>query len=277
MMRAWLAALIVTVAFHGIAYGQGFLDSVFGPSGFGMWGQGQMDQQTTQRFNSPEFYQGQMNPEQGQFPQGVPPQAPMQYGQQGAPGYYPPQGAPQVQYYSNQPGAEGDWQGAQQPMMQQAPPGYQVQQAPPPVRYAPQQQRVQGPPPAQSMQPPLRPGQYSPQQGPPPSPDVDRLPPGAVSITTITPDGTTVQYYPPAGEAPPPVQQPGRRVAPQRPKKPAATATAKPAPEQTQAGARTDETGGVAMPKPVQIPSGRDPRSGWDHAVNRAPRAPEVR
>ncbi|MCA1960978.1 MAG: hypothetical protein LDL33_09285, partial [Desulfomonile sp.] len=257
-------------------YGQGFLDSVLGPSGFGLWGGGQFEQQTTQQFNSPQFYQGQMNPEQaGQYPQAQMQQAPVQYGQPQMPGAYPQQGAPQVQYYSNQPGAEAGWQ-AQQPMMQQ--PSAQPYQAPPPVRYAPQQPlQAQSPPPGAPVQPPLRPGQYSPQQGPPGAMDIDQLPPGAVSITTITPEGTTVQYYPPAGEAPPPVQQPVRRVAPQQKKKPSATERAKPAQEQTVAGPRSDESGAVAMPKPVQVPQGRDPRSGWDHAVNRAPRAPEVR
>ncbi|MEJ2715991.1 MAG: hypothetical protein P8182_02460 [Deltaproteobacteria bacterium] len=262
MLRVLMVALALTVALQGMAYGQGFVDSILGPGGLGFWGTPQGQQPIANQFNSPQFYQGSQGPNGQYFQQpGVQVQPPtVTYSQPAAPGYAQPGVAPQPYGYPNQgyvsqPGVYGQWQN-----YQAAPTG-----APPPVRYSAQQ--PQAPPgtpaPAASMQSPLRPGQYSPRQGPPMEDDVDRLPPGALRITTTTPEGTTVQYYPPAGQAVPrerTVREQPRR----RPARSAARSRKREAP-QTQAveSSSASETGQVAMPKPVQIPSGRDPRSGW--------------
>jgi hypothetical protein len=153
----------------------------------------------------------------------------------------------------------------------------------PPVQ-APQRAAVQ---PQAQQRPPLRPGQYTPGPPPPPGPppgppqvSAEDLPAGAVRITTTTPDGTTVQFYPPSGE---PYQQDPGLAAPQQPRRiRAKPATAKPTdartaqPRERTAGAAPPE-GGIAMPKPVEIPQSQDPRQGWGAAINRAPVAPEAR
>jgi hypothetical protein len=262
MLRVWIVALVLAVALQGSAYGQGVLDSILGPGGLGVWGTPQDQAPIANQFNSPQFYRGSQDPNAMYYQQpALPGQQPsVTYSQPAAPGY-PQQTAPQQygypnQGYASQPGVYGQWQN-----YQPSPTG-----APPPVRYsAPQLQAPAGTPaPAASAQPRLRPGQYSPNQGPPSEDDVDRLPPGALRVTTTTPQGTIVQYYPPAGEAPPQQtvtaprrQRPARRVAPTRTKAPETQAAE--APESPAASA----TGQVAMPKPVEIPSGRDPRSGW--------------
>lgn len=260
MLRVWLVALVLAVALQGIAYGQGFLDSILGPGGLGVWGSPQGQVPVGNQFNSPQFYGGSQDPNAMYYQQpglqGQPPS--MTYSQPAAPGYQQPPAPQQYGYpnqgYVSQPGVYGEWQNYQTP-----PTG------PPPVRYSapPPQTPAGAPAPAASAQPPLRPGQYSPNQGPPAEDDVDRLPPGALRITTTTPEGTIVQYYPPAGAAPPEQtvsaprrQPPARRAAPTRKRAPQTQAAESPAPA-------ASVTGQVAMPKPVEIPSGRDPRSGW--------------
>lgn len=307
MTRIAVAILAVLVVIPGTALGQGLLDSVLGPGGLGLWGsqsgnqfdspqyyggmagQGQAPQGPYGTYPQQEAVQGYGYPQQGypqaqgyDYPQqgyGYPPaqqgyQSPQQGYQYPQQGYYqyPPQGYPPQSYgygqgYSwqggSQQGLQSEWQ--QQPAAVQ-----------PPVQYsAPQPQAPQQPAPAVTRQ--ARPATATPPSSP--SPDQpgsgegvfdDSLPPGAVRVTTITPEGTTVQYYPPAGEAaqaqPAAARRPAQRVRSQAAQrdgsKPAET--------------RKPSTSSIAMPKPTQIPKGQDPRAGWSVAVDRAPVAPEV-
>lgn len=262
MLRVWMVALVLTVVLQGMAYGQGFVDSILGPGGLGFWGSPQGQQPIVNQFNSPQFYQGSVGPNAQSFQQpgltGQPPS--VTYSQPTAPGYPQPGAAPQPYGYPNQgyvsqPGVYGQWQN-----YGPTPPG-----APPPVRYsAPPPQSPAGmPAPVASGQPPLRPGQYSPRQGPPSEDDVDRLPPGALRITTTTPEGTTVQYYPPSGAAMPPQQTFGAQPRPRPARSPAQTRKRESPETQAAESSNAAATGQIAMPKPVQIPSRRDPRSGW--------------
>ncbi|AFM25788.1 hypothetical protein [Desulfomonile tiedjei] len=258
--------LILIIAFQGVAFGQGLLDSVLGPGGLGIWGG-----------NSGS----QFNP-QAQYGAPQMPQQPYQQPGQAMPGQ--PQG---YQPYYNQQGVYSDWH-TQQPAMQAPQEQYgmpqetvteqqyggqpqyqQYPQQPYQQQYAAPQQQQYAPPaqPAQRRGQPLRPGQYAPDRNPAaPGPiTADDLPSGAVRITTTTPDGTTIQYYPPTGEVDeaPQVRPRPRRQAP------------KPARER-QIQQQTDQTstvqqGNIAMPRPVQIPQGQDPRQGWGSAVDRAP------
>ncbi|HMK35474.1 MAG TPA: hypothetical protein VK463_10430 [Desulfomonilaceae bacterium] len=274
MLRIGLCIVVLIAAAQGVCFGQGLLDSVFGPGGLGVWGG-----------DSSNF--GNQQPAPGQFPQQ--PAYPQQQSYPGpaAPGY------PQNPFY-NQQGVYGDWQnyppatmGApgqeQYPDQQYEPPQYSSQvQTAPPVQYqqgAPQQWPAQG----QQQQPPLRPGQYAPGQPPvpggPPQVRAEDLPSGAVRITTTTPDGTTVEFYPPNGV---PSQEPGV-APPQQPRhlraRPASARSGgtKAAQSRGQAGTQGTQEGNIAMPKPVEIPQGQDPRHGWGAAINRAPMAPETR
>jgi hypothetical protein len=274
-MRILIIVCALILAAQGPAFGQGILDSIFGAGGLGLWGSGDPSQQ----FNYQQYYgdpqQGMQQMQQqalyGQqpgaagYPQGYPQQgyAPQGYGYQGTPGYY----------YPGQQGVYSDWQNYQAPPQGAAPAG------PPPVRYtappgqvapAPQMQgAMPAPAPGATGGAPLRPGQYSPSY--PPQGDVESLPSGAVRVTTTTPDGTTIQYYPPTGEpmeGQPGVRQPARRAQPST-----ATKPRRMKPREQTAGP-TDTSGGdssVAMPRPVEIPQGQDPRSGWGPAVNRMP------
>jgi hypothetical protein len=116
----------------------------------------------------------------------------------------------------------------------------------------------------------LRPGQYSPHTQP--QAFDENLPSGAVRITTQTPDGTTVQYYPPAGEEIAPMPKPRRDQGPNKPAR-----VKKPAQEQGPAPAANQNTSGsIAMPRPMEIPQGQDPRSGWNSLSSGAPAAPQV-
>jgi hypothetical protein len=271
-----MIALMMIIAFQGFAFGQGLLDSILGPGGLGIWGGG-----SDQQFNPQGTYGSQPGPQQYYQPPGQQ-QYQQQYGaQQGVyPDWYNQSpavaGTPGVQY-----GGVPQQYSDQQPQYQQSPPQqyqqypqqqqYQMQYPPqqgyaqPPQQYASPQQ---GAPQVQQQQ--LRPGQYSSNQ-PPPGPgqmSADDLPSGAVRIMTTTPDGTTVQYYPPAGDpdAGTVAPQQQRRTSP----KPARqrqtqqqTSTSAP---QTQQG-----TAPIAMPKPVEPPK-QDPRYGWG-----AQSAPTVR
>lgn len=264
MLRVWMVALVLTVALQGMAYGQGFIDSILGPGGLGIWGISQGQQPIANQFNSPQFYQGSHGGNMQYFQQpGLPAQPPaMTYSQPAAPGYPQPGAAPQPYGYSypnqgyvSQPGVYAQWH-TYQP---------DATGAPPPVRYSAPQPQIppSAPAPVAAGRPPLRPGQYSPRQGPPTEDDVDRLPPGALRITTTTPEGTVVQYYPPAGQAVPPQQTIGARPRPRPARSTAQTRKRETAETQAAESTQTAATGQIAMPKPVQIPAGRDPRSGW--------------
>jgi hypothetical protein len=289
MLRTGLLTIAMIVALQGFCFGQGFLDSLLGPGGLGLWGSDSSGQQ----YNNPQMWGGAQGPPQQPYQQpGAPGQQQMTY-PQGYPQGYPQQGYgyPQAPGYGQpQQGVYADWQnytpapigGDQQqyaPQQESSPPqqypAQQQYQAPtrytaPPVQAAPARpaQRTQG-------QPSLRPGQYVPGQAPLVA---DDLPPGSVRMTTTTPQGTRVEYYPPAdepgmtqGAAQPPV----RRL---KPKPAAAKAQSAVRPREQTAG-RTESSGGssVAMPKPVEIPQGQDPRYGWGAAVNRGPIAPDAR
>jgi hypothetical protein len=322
MIRKATLALTVILALQGPAFGQGFFDSVFGPSGLGVTGSGaqtpqfdpqqysgagsQPSAQYQQYMQQPQGgYQqpgyspeaGGYAPQQGSAPQQAYPQqgydpqqqgyaqqgsAPQQaYPQQGydpqqqgyaQQGYAPQQAYPQQSGYpsANQAPAEGlypDWNSY----------GSANQEAEGPVQYSAPPQA----PAAQVAQPapagaPLRPGQYSPGQAL--QPGNQPLPPGAVRVTTTSPDGTTVQYYPPAG-MPEPEEEVAPSPPPQRPRPKRAAArppAAKQAPARGEDAPRTKPTGGgssIAMPKPMDIPQGQDPRAGWGAAVNRTPAA----
>jgi hypothetical protein len=272
MLRKGMLILALIGATQGLCFGQGILDSVLGPGGLGIWG-GDSSHLTNQQY--PSAPPQQQPPYQDQQPAYPGQQAP-----------YPGAGYPQNPYY-NQQGVYGDWQnyppatigGAgqdQYPAEQQyQPPQYSTQTQTVPQVQGPPQVAPQQPPVQAQMQQPMLPRQYPP--GPPPVRAED-LPAGAVRITTTTPDGTTVQFYPPDGQ---PMQEPGV-APPQQPRRMRAKpSTAKQAaPRATQprekTGAAPSSGDGVAMPKPVEVPQG-DPRYGWGSAINRAPVAPEVR
>jgi hypothetical protein len=246
--------LILTPA---VGSAQGILDSVMGPGGLGVWGGGNSNQ-----FNYQQF-QGQEQAQQPSYPQGANPYA------QPSTGYAPPQGYAAPPTYPNysQQGVYSDWQNYQGPA--------ESPQGPPPVRYTappPQQSPYQTPGVApqvgQTQQ--LRPGQYSPHTQP--QAFDENLPAGAVRITTQTPDGTTVQYYPPAGEEENLMPKPRRRQAATKPAR-----VKKPAQETTSTATTNQNTGGsIAMPRPVEIPRGQDPRSGWNSFSGGPPVAPPV-
>lgn len=262
MLRTSAIILTLILALQGTALAQGgIMDSIFGAGGLGLWGGGDTSQFNVQQYVGPppqdpgqQAYQQPAMPGQQPgvpygYPQGYPPQ-----------GYTYPQ-QPAAPYYGPQQGVYSDWYN--QAPQDQAPSG------PPPVRYSsppgqagPAPQAQAGPPAPRQVAPPgapLRPGQYSPGQGPG---VVDDLPAGAVRVTTTTPEGTTVQFYPPEGQ--PVTGQP--RVQPQ-PRRLKAPGTAKPRQgqprEQSASTAPSGSDMSVVMPKPVEIPAGQDPRSGW--------------
>ncbi|MBI4964239.1 MAG: hypothetical protein HY913_13250 [Desulfomonile tiedjei] len=287
MIRKAIFLCAMILALQGPAFGQGVLDSLFGPGGLGLWGGGGDPQQ----FNTQQFYGNPQEAQQQMYPQGYPgqqpgapqgyPQAPPQgyppqgYGQQS----YPPQGYGQQgtpgYYYPGQQGTYSDWQNYQTPPEGPAPAGPPpVRYSAPPVQTAPAPQVQAAPPQGPPGGAPLRPGQYSPYQ--PPTGDVEALPSGAVRVTTTTPDGTTIQYYPPSGE---PVQgQPGVRPQTRQTQQSSATKARRVKPrEQTASPAAPGGDPSVAMPRPVEIPQGQDPRTGWGPAVNRMPGAGPAR
>ncbi len=285
MIRTLALTLALVVALQGIVYGQGLIESIFGQGGFG--GATQSQQPMVQQFNDPALYSGGNDPNSPYNPQAGQP------GAYGPPGYGQPGAAPQ-QYQQDYPqggGVYSDWHryppatvGGQPPANYQSQPPV-TYSAPPqqPAPSPPQRRAVRAPrapsapaagaaatPPGQAYgtapQPPLRAGQYSPQQPPPAAlngGDPERLPPGATQITTTTPEGTTVQYFPPPPDAlqpMPAVQAPPRQV---RPRQAGAAARQKASAPQSQPQTADQGTAGIAMPKPVEIPAGRDPRSGW--------------
>ncbi|MGO9118158.1 MAG: hypothetical protein ACLQPD_11175 [Desulfomonilaceae bacterium] len=286
MLRTGLVVIALVFALQCQASAQGFLDSIFGPSGLGLWGDS-----FTSQFNSPEPYAaGNQMP--GQMPYQGYPQAPGAQQQYYPPqqGYAPQQYAPQGQSYYPQP--EGQV-GAAHPQQDSSPQQYASPQQYGGQQYAPQQQApVQQFSPQQQAAPTsgqatnrtqrapaasgLRPRQYSPtpQLGAPGQLPIsaDDLPPGAVSISTTTPEGTRVEYYPPAGEQAPPT---GVRQRP-RQQKQSTPSAAQPRriqqrEQMTSESGTENSTAPIAMPKPVEIPGGQDPRSGWGGAVNQGP------
>jgi hypothetical protein len=268
MLRKGILVVVLIAASQGFCFGQGFLDSVFGPGGLGIWG-GDASNLTNQQFQGAPQQQQQVYPgQQAQYPANAYPQNPY-YNQQGVYGDWQNYPAatigPQGQYPAEQQ-YQAPQQQYQQPQYSNQPQGFPPVQAPP-------QMGSQQPVGAQFQQQPMLPQQYPPG---PPAVSAEDLPAGAVRMTTTTPDGTTVQYYPPEGE---PMQAPGMAPAtPQQPRR----IRVKPAAPKQQAGARatqprektgvTTPAGGIAMPKPVEVPQG-DPRYGW----GAAPVAPETR
>lgn len=261
MIKVALIIMLVILT-PAVCLAQGILDSVLGPGGLGVWGGGGSNQFNYQQFQGQEAA-GQQGYQQGPNPYAQP-----------APGYGAPPGygTPPPPAYPNysQQGTYSDWQNYQQPNT--------AQQGPPPVSYTappPQQAPPQyGAPATQYGPQQLRPGQYQTNQAPPLFDD--NLPAGAVRITTQTPDGTTVQYYGPQGDE-------GDQAATARqPRARRGQAAPKPArtKKQTQeqavsSGAAQNPGTSIAMPRPVEIPQGQDPRSGWNSSFNRgAPVAP---
>lgn len=254
--------MVLMTLLCGPCMGQGIMDSVLGPGGLGLYGAPSSGQ-----FNYQQYQNGSMYPGGQQSYQ-----QPEAYGQQQA---YPPQGygyqAPPP--YATQQGVYSDWH-VNQPPQQQGPPPVQYS-APSPQQPSYGQQQAYGQP-----APQLRPGQYSPSYPQPQAPQMfdENLPAGAVRITTTTPDGTTVQYYPPAGEQEEQrVNQPQQRR--QKPRSTARQTAPKPQQqtvEQTQAPGPSQAGGSIAMPRPVEIPKEQDPRSGWGAALNRPPSSPQA-
>jgi hypothetical protein len=268
MFRLFAITIALIVALQGAALAQGgMLDSILGPGGLGLWGSGDPNQFNAQQYYGPPPQEPTQQPYQQPAMPGQQPGSPYGYQQS-----YPPQGYGNPQYpgspYGSQPGVYSDWHNY--PAQDQAPSGPPpVRYSPPPGQAAPAPQVQAGPPgyPAAPPGAPLRPGQYSPNQGMTQGPaGVDDLPAGAVRVTTTTPEGTTVQFYPPDGQ--PVTGQP--RVQPQTRQQRAPGAKPRQPQTQTQRreqqGAAAPSTGSdvsVVMPKPVEIPSGQDPRAGW--------------
>lgn len=293
MKRTGILLLAMLAVLQCPASGQGVFDSVFGPGGLGITGGGQ----TQPQFDNPRYYGGNVDPSQQymqQQPEGYPQQGGQGYPQQGYAQGYPQQGYGYAPGYDAGPqqGLYSDWQTqpygspGQQPMQYGPPPEAQMApQAPP---QASQRPRVAAPPQVRQQSQPtvgaqqqgaarspqsrtsVRPGQYpgDPQQT---GRFGDDLPAGAVRITTTTPEGTSVQFYPPSGTSEynqqgvqPQSRQARPRAASSRAPKQSQVA---PSPEQSASASSSS----IAMPKPVPMPRGEDPRAGWGPAVNRGP------
>jgi hypothetical protein len=248
MIRILMVWLSITLALAGPALAQGVVESLIGS---GMSGFGGTGSKLLNSFTSPRFYGGSYDPSRAQYRRpGAAPQQAQGGGRSGNYRITPP----------STPGIYPDWQGGR-PTTSAPPVTYS---APRPDRQtAPQRRRTRAPAAQRNAQrAPVGAVRYSPAQRPL---DVDQLPSGAVQVTTTTPQGTVVQYYAPPGETPPP---PTPRYRDRRPRPRPASATAKPKPR-TRGGSKAtvqDTRGrqtGIAMPRPVEIPSGADPRSGW--------------
>ena len=210
-----------------------------------------------------------------------------QQGPQGYPGYgqqgYPPQGYgnQQSQQYDNtQEGIYSDWHNQQlgsnappaeqygPPGIQAAPPGPPPVAAPPSPRVAPSRSQRSATSPQAGVSRPTtqgraqRPGQYTAEQT---GRFGDALPPGAARITTTTPEGTSVQYYPPGGQ--PESDDQAVREQPRQARPRSAASRTPRAPQTTPQEQTVTSPSSIAMPKPVTIPQGQDPRSGWGATV----------
>lgn len=248
MSKVGIVIVVAAIFISSAAFGQSILDSVFGSSGLGLWGTPQAGSQ----FDDPRYYSGNANPSlMQQAPQ---PSTPGYH--QGYTPYYPQQayGYGQPQYYQQQQYPQAPYQtGAQPPVTQYGPgPVQAAPQAPPSVQSpatrssAKNQRRTTSARRSTATSPQETGGKFG-----------DPLPPGAVRITTSTPEGTIVQYYPPAGTAE------NEQTYGQRPR-PRAAASRVPKQEQQAARDQSEPVrSSIAMPKPVPIPQGQDPRTGW--------------
>jgi hypothetical protein len=322
MFRVAGMCLVLVIVLANVGFCQSLFNSVLGPNGLGIYGGSNIQSQMMNQFNHPQFL-GVRNPQdrgglansalpgqtqppwpvQGQnysqtYNQGMNQMGQQQYAQRGTqqgisftPGggvyadWYQnvtPQAPAQPQYTQPAPAPRQPMQAPVQPQYTQPAPAprRQVQtQALPRQRVQPQMQT------AAPGQPPLRPGQYARRQPAPTS--VDDLPPGAVRVTTITPEGTSVQTYPPAGTPMPmsATMQPGASQVQQGPRRLRAkqkrrTRVKRPTPSHSQsaplskqvASSTTAEKQHIAMPTPVAVPQNKDPRIGWGRAVKRAPK-----
>jgi hypothetical protein len=268
MKRAFLTAVVFALAV-GVCSAQGVLDSVFGPSGLGIWNSGPGNSAGTDYFQ----------PQQQQAYPGTPggpqyPQQPQPYAQN-APQGQQPQGV-YADWYNQPPAQMGgeDYQQGQYPQAQQ-------QYYPPQQQAYPQPQGQAQPAPVQPQptgaRRPVRatvPPQPNPQAQQPTQPyyagpqplAAEDLPAGSVRMTTTTPEGTTVQFYPPNGEYVMPKQPQPAQVKPKRVQRGQAR-QAQPQPGQA---AVAQQEGNIPMPKPVAIPQAQDPRLGFAPA----PQAP---
>ena len=59
MLRTGLLTIAMIVALQGFCFGQGFLDSLLGPSGLGLWGGGDA---ASQQYNNPQMWGGAQGP-----------------------------------------------------------------------------------------------------------------------------------------------------------------------------------------------------------------------
>ena len=299
MLRTGLLTIAMIVALQGFCFGQGFLDSLLGPSGLGLWGGGDA---ASQQYNNPQMWGGAQGPQQQPYQQpGAPGQQQIDLSACRCPGL-PPGLSCRIWLSTARvwPAATGSLSETGKTIRRhllaaisssiaastgafRSPaipdPSSSSTQAPqrytaPPVQAAPA-----SPTQAAPRQPSLRPGQYVP--GHAPVATADDLPPGAVRMTTTTPEGAWVQYYPPTDEpGAAPGCQPSARLGSLSPNPPPAKAqSAKHAQphEQTTSGTESRMAPPIEMPKPVEIPQSLDPRYGWDTAVNRGPVAPAAR
>ena len=279
MKRTGIFLLALLAVMQGPAFSQGVIDSIFGPGGFGITGGGQAANQ----FDSSQYYGGNVDPSRQYSQQ---PQQGYQQGPQGYPGYgqqgYPPQGYgnQQSQQYDNtQEGIYSDWHNQQlgsnapppeqygPPGIQAAPPGPPPVAAPPSPRVAPSRSQRSATSPQAGVSRPTqsraqRPGQNTAEQT---GRFGDALPPGAARITTTTPEGTSVQYYPPGGQ--PESDDQAVREQPRQARPRSAASRTPRAPQTTPQEQTVTSPSSIAMPKPVTIPQGQDPRSGWGATV----------
>lgn len=303
MFRVAGMCCVLVIVCTSVGFSQTLFESVLGPNGFGIYNGPNIQSQMMNQFSNPNFL-GIRNPQErgGLANSALPgqsqppwPRTQQAYGQGMGQQQYAQQG--QGTAYTPGGGLYPDWyqnvtpQAPPQPQYVQPPPQPQYTQ-PAPARRQPMQTRaaprqpVPTQPQARTAQPPLRPGQYTHNQ-PPPAPrnSVDDLPPGAVRVTVDTPEGTTVQMYPPAGTPVPmtaTVQPRGPHAAQGKPRRlRAKSRTAKrPTPSTAQtaplgnqvSSSKAPEKQHIIMPTPVPVPQGKDPRIGWGQAVKRLPK-----
>ena len=310
MFRVAGICFVLVIVCASAGFSQGLFESVLGPNGFGIYSGPNIQSQMMGQFSNPQFL-GIRNPQErgGLANSALPgqsqppwPGAQQTYGQQPAYG----QGIGQQQYaqqgqgtaYTPGGGLYPDWyqnvtpQAPAQPQYVQPQPQPQYTQ-PAPAPRQPVQARAAPRRPAQTQpqapiaQPPLRPGQYTRNQ-PPPAPrnSVEDLPAGAVRVTVDTPEGKSVQMYPPPGTPMPMAAtvQPRGPQAPQgKPRRLRAksrTTAKRPTPSTSKAvplsnqvsTSKAPEKQHIAMPTPISVPQGKDPRIGWGHAVKRLPK-----
>lgn len=299
MLRTGLITIAIIAVLQGICFAQGgFLDSIMGPGGLGLWGGGGG---ASQQYNNPKMWRDAQGSTQQPYQQpAASGQQQITYPPAGAQAYprsYPEKGYgyPQQEYSCQQQGVHGDPQNcppasiggnpqqysatqvSSAPEQHQAPQQYPAPQQPQaPQQYtAPPAQATPGrPAQAAPRQPSLRPGQHAPGHAPV---TADDLPSGAVRMTTTTPEGAWVQYFPPTDEPGAPqdtIQRPARQLK-SKPAAAKAQSVKRAQPHgQTTSGTESSDSSAIEMPK---IPQSLDPRNGWDTVVNRGPVAPAAR